>query len=446
MFGMYRIISRLQPGIIQRQPERFLQTGWIKQALGNTKISYPEKIKETKITDSETVKIVFENGKSCNFKSVWLRDSCRCSNCIDSVTKHKLYEFPQSDVNIIPSKVTLQDNSEVLHIQWLSPKNKTAHDSTYTAKWLSQFADLFNGNTKLKNIKDDHYNSLVTTRTLWNKKIIENVNVAVNYEDYMTSDSGLYNVLSNIQQYGISVIKGVPLVEKEVVKVSRRIAFVKETGYGKTFQVKINPHPKTHLTYTGKRFELHSDLAYYQNTPSAQLLHCIKAAKPDSTEQKEAGGISSFADAFYAIEWLQSEHPEYFHILSTTKVSLSYLDAQRNRWIRHQRSLIETNIDNEVSDFYCTEFSLRPPIIPTEKIVPFYKAHNCLLAKLNEEHLLWKFYLTPGDLVIFNNKRIVHGRDEYDPNKIERHLEGCYMDIQEIHALHEQMLQEGYMP
>ena len=38
------------------------------------------------------------------------------------------------------------------------------------------------------------------------------------------------------------------------------------------------------------------------------------------------------------------------------------------------------------------------------------------------------FKLAPGEVLLFNNRRCLHGRREFDPSTGSRHLEGCYMD------------------
>ena len=39
------------------------------------------------------------------------------------------------------------------------------------------------------------------------------------------------------------------------------------------------------------------------------------------------------------------------------------------------------------------------------------------------------FKLKPGDIFCFNNRRVLHGRKEYDPNSGHRHLQGYYLDM-----------------
>ena len=42
------------------------------------------------------------------------------------------------------------------------------------------------------------------------------------------------------------------------------------------------------------------------------------------------------------------------------------------------------------------------------------------------------FKLEPKDLMMMDNHRLLHGRTEFDPNSGHRHLQGYYMDRDEI--------------
>ena len=64
-----------------------------------------------------------------------------------------------------------------------------------------------------------------------------------------------------------------------------------------------------------------------------------------------------------------------------------------------------------------------------------YKAYQALFQLTNELHARenefhWK--LREGDILIFNNKRVLHGRKAYDPSAASRCLEGAYLDWDEV--------------
>ena len=61
-----------------------------------------------------------------------------------------------------------------------------------------------------------------------------------------------------------------------------------------------------------------------------------------------------------------------------------------------------------------------------------YKAHHKLGNLLHDDKFVIKFRLNPGDIFSFNNRRVLHGRTEFDPNSGHRHLQGYYIDRDEI--------------
>ena len=61
-----------------------------------------------------------------------------------------------------------------------------------------------------------------------------------------------------------------------------------------------------------------------------------------------------------------------------------------------------------------------------------YRAHHRFGNLLHDKKYQINFRLEPGDIFSFNNRRLLHGRTEFDPNSGHRHLQGYYMDRDEI--------------
>ena len=61
-----------------------------------------------------------------------------------------------------------------------------------------------------------------------------------------------------------------------------------------------------------------------------------------------------------------------------------------------------------------------------------YKAHHRFGNLLHDDKFQIKFKLEKGDIFSFNNRRLLHGRTAYNPNSGHRHLQGYYMDRDEI--------------
>jgi len=43
-----------------------------------------------------------------------------------------------------------------------------------------------------------------------------------------------------------------------------------------------------------------------------------------------------------------------------------------------------------------------------------------------------EYKLKPGEVAIFNNRRVLHGRREFFPNNGVRYFQGCYVNIDEF--------------
>jgi gamma-butyrobetaine dioxygenase len=54
-------------------------------------------------------------------------------------------------------------------------------------------------------------------------------------------------------------------------------------------------------------------------------------------------------------------------------------------------------------------------------------AFSAMLLRSREFEI--RFLLNKGDLVMFDNCRLLHGRTGFDPQEGLRHLQGCYIDI-----------------
>ena len=61
-----------------------------------------------------------------------------------------------------------------------------------------------------------------------------------------------------------------------------------------------------------------------------------------------------------------------------------------------------------------------------------YRALQRFTAHCRSSRFLCKTPFAEGDLVLFDNRRMLHGRDSFDPQSGTRRLEGCYLDRDEI--------------
>ena len=78
---------------------------------------------------------------------------------------------------------------------------------------------------------------------------------------------------------------------------------------------------------------------------------------------------------------------------------------------------------------------LRGPLHAAEADMPhLYAAYRHFARMTGEERFRVRFRLEPGHMAAIDNRRVLHARGAFDPASGERHLQGCYVDTDEIRS------------
>ena len=110
------------------------------------------------------------------------------------------------------------------------------------------------------------------------------------------------------------------------------------------------------------------------------MLHCI--------ENEVMGGFSTLVDGYTVTEILKKQFPEFYKILTKVKIRFQFVD--RNIVLESWAEMIQLDENNKLKQV--------------------------------------RFKLCPGDLLMMDNHRLLHGRTTYDANEGNRFLKGCYID------------------
>ena len=62
----------------------------------------------------------------------------------------------------------------------------------------------------------------------------------------------------------------------------------------------------------------------------------------------------------------------------------------------------------------------------------FYNAQKLAYKYSDNKKFKIEIKLNPGELLCFDNRRVLHGRTSFNSNTGERWLRGCYMEREEI--------------
>jgi gamma-butyrobetaine dioxygenase len=214
----------------------------------------------------------------------------------------------------------------------------------------------------------------------------------------------------------MAFLEGVPSTNHAMLAALDFVGRVIDTNYGMVFDVRSVPQPEN-LAYSDLGLGLHTDNPYREPVPGFQALHCLIAA-PD-------GGENLFADGFAIAEHLRTARPDQFKVLTSTLVPFHY--RSRNAELYAERPLIELDAGGRVIAINYNNRSIAPLNVAAENMAVFYDAYRAFALELRDARYSMRTRLQDGVLVVFDNRRTLHGRTAYASAKHLRHLQGCYL-------------------
>jgi gamma-butyrobetaine dioxygenase len=180
------------------------------------------------------------------------------------------------------------------------------------------------------------------------------------------------------------------------------------------------------LAYTSILLDAHTDNPYRNPVPGVQLLHCLV--------NQTSGGLSTLVDGLAAAEYLRANDPPAFERLARTAVQFRYRDAHTE--LTASAPLIELDVTGRVRAVHFSPRLDFAPLQPPAELAEFYRARRALDRLLRSRERELKFLLAAGDLMMMDNRRLLHGRTAFDPAEGLRHLQGCYIDIDAPRSLY----------
>ncbi|HEY6346759.1 MAG TPA: TauD/TfdA family dioxygenase [Bryobacteraceae bacterium] len=212
---------------------------------------------------------------------------------------------------------------------------------------------------------------------------------------------------------GIAFLRGVPQVEQEVENAARLLGYITETNYGRFFDVRETASPNN-LAYTSVTLGVHTDNPYREPVPGYQMLHCLIAAAE--------GGESVFVDGFSVASQLREEDAAAFATLAKTLVQFTFRDAQTD--LTAYRRLVKLDDSGCPTAIHYNNRSISTARVPADHAEEFYRAYRSFAHRLRSAQFEFRVTLEPGDLVAFDNHRVLHGRTSFRGSRL---LQGCYV-------------------
>ncbi|RBP79048.1 DUF971 domain-containing protein [Marinomonas rhizomae] len=331
--------------------------------------------------------------ESKRFHYLWLRDNCQCHPCRHD-SGQRLHETWLLDSKI--AILTSETSNAGVKVIWDTPDQ---HESFYPHDFL--MANCY-----------DKFPTSGDKLPRWGSDFQM---TSYDYAQVLEDDAVKLSWLNDVIKFGIGKLHNVPTNPSTILNVVSEFGFVRSTNYGDLFEV-VSVEKAENLAFTPLPLSLHTDNPYRDPVPTLQLLHCLVKA--------EVGGVTALADGFKAAEILQKEHPKAFELLSTYKAKFRF--ASDDAILEHSGCMIETDKQNQIMAVRINNRSCAPINVPFDIMSSFYEAYQLFAAILHSDACKLTTTLESGELIIFDNQRVLHGREVQAIGA--RHLQGCYAD------------------
>ena len=237
------------------------------------------------------------------------------------------------------------------------------------------------------------------------------------FKGYRDDDEVLRAALQQVAGRGVVFLRGAGLAPDMVERAVRRFGHIRETNYGRIFDVRIEPSPDN-LAFTDRGLDLHTDNPYRDPAPTVQLLHAIVI--------DDGGGETLFVDGFAHAEALRREAPDAFDVLARQPVRFTFTAGSGERW-SSAWPILDVDPKGALRAVRLNHRSLDLAEGDPEEIERWYDAYLAFYRRLHAPDAALERRLRPGELVVFDNRRILHGRRALTSGS-PRWLRGCYAD------------------
>jgi len=349
--------------------------------------------------NGQSLELGWSDGASSRLHAIWLRDNCQGECCRHPSNGQRLHTVLDLPAATELAAVELGDKSLRLSFK------PDGHTSVFNPDWL--YAQRYD------QPEPDESGRLPKAMQLWGSDLEP---ACAHFSTIQSDQAALAEWLAAIVRDGIALLTACPRTSGTVADVVELFGYVRETNYGRWFDVRSELNP-VNLAYTGLGLQVHTDNPYRDPTPGLQLLHCLAS--------DAEGGESVVVDGFHAARLLRDEDPAGFALLSRYPVTFEYRAG--TDCLRTETPLIELSANGELRAVHFNNRSIAPLQLPFDLMPDYYAAYRRFAAILEQPELSLQFKLVPGDLFIVDNRRVLHGRTAYAGSG-SRHLQGCYAD------------------
>jgi gamma-butyrobetaine dioxygenase len=360
-------------------------------------------VQDPKLIDGGAAVELSLNGARHRFHALWLRDNARDEKTRSPGNGQRLITILDIPAETRIAGATAEGDRLSLRFE---PEGRTID---YDGQWLARHA------YDRHAAREPGWTGAEIER--WDGRLLNHV-PSESWNDVTRSRAALGRWLAAVRRYGFAVMTDTPTEPGTLCKVAELFGYVRETNYGRWFEVRAEVNPNN-LAYTNLGLQAHTDNPYRDPVPTLQILACL--------ENSVEGGDSIVVDGFKVVERLKAENPRGFALLSGHNARFAYEGSAGVR-LRSRRPMIELGPDGELIAVRFNNRSLAAATdVPYEDMADYYAAYRRFAELIEDPAMEVTFKLKPGELFIVDNTRVLHARKSFSGTG-KRWLQGCYAD------------------
>ncbi|OWF37532.1 uncharacterized protein LOC110467301 [Mizuhopecten yessoensis] len=362
------------------------------------------------VDEGKKLNVTWDDGKSFDFHSIWLRFQCPCPVCREESSG--LFRTRPADIPLgLKIEDAVKTDTGDVKVQW----KEEQHHGHFSQDFLQQHIYSKEHLQAKKEVSKPVYNTNKTIEML-------------SWKDVDNSEEGLYRWLRTLNEDGLAKLSGVPKERDYLEKVIRKIGPIIHTPYGYLFEVATLDDP-VNASFTSVALHFHQDLPVYEGQPGIQFLHCLRF------DETVKGGVTRFLDMYQVLAKFRVQHPNEFTTLCRVPISiqLEYDNSDYPVLMSKRRPMIYLDDQREVISVVWHTYMHAPLEVPEEDVEEFYNAYQLLGRAVEFSEDVIETKLKPGEVIAFNNRRMLHARSAYEEGGSgKRHFQGGYLSADDF--------------